>query len=1247
MKNSLLQRGMVRRAWIAAALATLMMLLILPVLNSVGFSTNPAINPSPAYTANNLSCSWQPSIDTIEMNVSWYKDEGLFSMNTTTENMSVVPYMNTTKNQVWSCNVTLSNGTHTENSGISISIFNSPPVEPTVYESEIDVESAKTVYEDNSYYFDINTTDADNDALEYRVSPITSFCTTTNSVLGLVTCTPTSLDLGPDFSTAQKNITFWADDTDTYYPASKGHTVLFTVIPVNDAPQFSPALANQSINESQTFNYSISGTDEESNHPFNFSISMSPSLDLVITNTSNTTARIHFIGDRSATYDEAGNYTITITMNDSEGGSTSTNFTLRINQTDLAPVLRDISDQVATQGGSLDLTVYADDADVNDTLNFSITAINCSISGLWTINTTNSSRNATGTVNVSELTNDHVLCRYVRIIVIDDAGAEDSQDVFLNISNTNDPPIVEALSSYFYNTESQTNISSLYAYAETAFIYQVNATDVDTYTYEGEVLSYSDNSSFFEIDPTTGLINFTPNQSIIGNHTINISVSDDGIPALANWTIMNLEIRSNSAPVLESIGELSCAEDMLCYIGINAVDSDGEDLNFTSNNTAVFNLTNNASQSPIANAYVNFIPNQSIIGNYTLLITVRDTHGSSDTETIIFVINNTNDAPELQDFNFPTVVESHTTIITLYADDDDYDLAETYESLNFSSVSLLGDSLFNVSTHTDEETNRTYGQIIFTPEPDDDGNYSVNISVTDYYGAIDYLVKNFTVLNKSDPPSITNITPYMLENGSLSTSMISTANFTPYNYTPISIAENSTVLYNITVSDDITATADLNFSWLINGSIYSTARYLNNTYDFFSSGQYNVTVIASDDMYENSSWSWIVNVTNINRAPLLINSLENLTVNGTETFFNYFKDYGDVHFIDPDDDLDGDNSFDDNETSLLTYVATSCAAANLSMTGHSLRVSPSEIGTCTVAFTATDPDGLTKVSGNVLINITLVPNETSEVIVPAPSSGGGGGGGSRMVVTPTRKEELKPSAIDLIVPDVVTSYANQSILIPVLVQNTWNSTLKKVTLNASTESKNVSFVFSKDYFETLAVGQTENVSLLVSNYRSGEDFKIKITANVTEPKTSDSALVLLNTIEQSEIGEEVQTKVTFAQDLLNENPECMELNELLGKAREAVNANAKQEALKMVDGVIEGCKYLVSLSKKVEQKPDTIVQKIIRKENMKIILPFIILAAIVTIMMVSIKKKNKAMEEQKKKEEAEKKKEENHPYWKG
>ncbi|MBW2991063.1 hypothetical protein KY348_05165 [Candidatus Woesearchaeota archaeon] len=1229
-------RTEVRKNKLALCLIYLGIIILISIsIGSLSFISSPSINPSPSYTEDNLNCSWIPSADTTQTNVSWYQDGALFSNASTSQNESILPYQNTSKNQNWTCNVTITNGTNTTWAITSIIITNSPPQEPYVYNtSGQDVGSSETVNEDQAYTYDINSTDPDGDTLTYRRSPAASFCTVTDENTGAVTCSPTASDLGSNNTIGQINITFWADDTDPFFPTSKGHTVLFNVTPVNDNPEFDPALTDQVINESQVLNYYIYGSDEENNTPLNFTINVTPSLALIINITSNTTAIITFENNRTAQYDEAGNYTINVTVYDNLSASNTSSFNLEIRQVNQIPVLENITIQNGTQGQNFSFYVYADDEDVNDTLNFTIVPTVCSISNPWSITTVNGSNNATGLVNISNLTNNHVICRNVNITVIDDTGAEDSQDVFLNISNTNDPPNIGVLSSYSNNTGGN-NITNLTGYGDSLFIYMVNATDPDEDTYEGEVLAYADNTSLFEINSSTGLISFTPNQSQVGNHTILINVSDDG--GLIDTQVMNLEVQNNTAPVLMSIGNLSCSEDNLCFIIINASDADNDNLTFTSNNTAVFNLTDNLSQNPVMSAYINYTPLQSQVGNYSIVITVADPKSASDTETIIFTINNTNDAPVFQVFSFPTIVETHTVSFYACANDEDYDLNNSYENLTFSDTNLTGKDLFNISTY-----NQTCGRILFTPQLGDAGDYSVNISVRDYYNATDSVIKNYTVLNRTNPPNITQIRPYGRPYSAQTVfSSTSTSNYNS-SLTSINFSENRSVFYNITVTDDQTAQENLSYAWYIDASLNSTNSSLNISYDFHSSSSYNVTVVVSDDTLENASWTWNVTVDNINRRPLFLNPVDNISVNTTTVYTDYLKESSVTHFIDPDDDLNNNNDIDGSETSLLTYAITDCDVATITITGHSVRVVPEEVGNCTVNFTATDSGGLSNTSNTVFINVTDVPE--GDVQDPEPSTGGGGGR-TRSIVVPMRKEEEKPQAIEIVVPELVTIYENRTVIIPVTIKNTWNSSLFEVVINASTNASYVELEFTEDYFEELSVGENRNITLMVSNYRLGEDYEVKITANVTTPDASDSALVMLNTIEQAEEGEDVETKVTFAQDLLNENPECMELNELLLKAVDELDKGSRQEASKMVSGVIEGCKYLVSISKKEEQKPKSILTRFIKKENLKYLLTFIGLVGLILLSVLLVKKRKTAKGKAEPKQGKETKQEEIKPYW--
>ena len=84
----------------------------------------------------------------------------------------------------------------------------------------------------------------------------------------------------------------------------------------------------------------------------------------------------------------------------------------------------------------------------------------------------------------------------------------DSRSFNLEIQNSNDAPVLS-------------EIGSQVATEGTVFDLDVDATDS-----EGDTLVFASNSTIFTINSATGMINFTPSLSDVGNHTINITVFD-------------------------------------------------------------------------------------------------------------------------------------------------------------------------------------------------------------------------------------------------------------------------------------------------------------------------------------------------------------------------------------------------------------------------------------------------------------------------------------------------------------------------------------------------------------------------------------------------------------------------------------------------------------------------------------------------------------------------------------------------
>jgi len=132
------------------------------------------------------------------------------------------------------------------------------------------------------------------------------------------------------------------------------------------------------------------------------------------------------------------------------------------------------------------------------------------------------------------------------------------------------------------------------------------------------------------------------------------------------------------------------------------------------------------------------------------------------------------------------------------------------------------------------------------------GNYSINITVNDSSSA-DSEIISFRVFNINDAPNITNSSP--------------SAN--------ISVAENLTLAFNVTVNDPDIKWGDLlNFSWYLDNSIVFTNKSSSNQSNytfapgFCDASVHNITLVVKDDSGLNVSLYWNITVNNTNRLPV-------------------------------------------------------------------------------------------------------------------------------------------------------------------------------------------------------------------------------------------------------------------------------------------------------------------------------------------------------------------------------------------
>jgi hypothetical protein len=1176
----------------AAFLITAILLCIGLIGVAYGLISLHHINDGASQTTSDqqLTCYWTLN-ETTTANVTWFKN-GIANTTQTdipctanqvcsTNGNGNIPASFTTRNDVWICSVFYNNGSAIENHNVSVTIVDSPPTSPRIYwpnNTEI-VNVTAVIAEDSVTTFTVNSTDADGDSITYLIND-TTYCSINTT--GALRCAPTA-ESHNGFRIIRVSADTQEATTHTFF--------MLNVTPVNDAPYFSPSLQNKTVTEGNALNYNIFGGDDELDTPYTFMIAGLNSL--ILNSTAGTTAKIMFnnSGLDKASFADRGNHTINVTIidNGSPSKNSTVSFRLEIIPTNHVAnmTIVVVNSTNLIQGGPLLVYINASDID-NDTITFftnNSLLYNISYSATDHTNPSGVS-SATALINVTNLTNDHVINREVSIIAFD-SKENTSTRVFLNITNTNDFPIIYDNSFYAGNTLNNTNISALIAYTGVSLSYRVNASDVDSNTYEGDTITFSTNDSNFPINTSTGIIKYTPSAS--GNYSFLVTVTDSH-NAKTNHTAM-IEVLPNTNPSFtQNPIIIRCFEydatnyPFSCYYNMssNVTDLDSGDYvaSFAAN-TTIFTI------DPTS-GIINFSANQSFIGNNSITLNITDSRGGTNSTTIYVIINNTNNAPQLGNPAIPStrfVIGNTYNPIPITATDNDLLLTNSTENLTFA-LAATGPvpGIFSIA-----KTSSTQADLSFTATTTAHaGNYTINVTVNDTSNNVSKITFNIVIYNITAIPNITQITPFGSPyfNNSVNTSWRNASDFPKS--TSITIAENSTYTFDETsFADNATYPNTLTYAWYIGGVLNATTSAINKNFGFFSAGAYNITFVATDDFNYSNSFTWLLTVNNVNRAPVLANPLVNLIVDGTTTYNNYMTYYNSqTRFIDYDDDPDGDNQVVGNASTLI-FTATPCAFANFTFIQTDLKVKTIATGECYVNFTAIDAqnNSLAVTSNTVLINITSVSNETSETPITVTTTSSGGGSSTITIPIPLPVEVDRPKPLQIITPKLVTIYKNAIVKVPIVLNNTWNGTLEGITLGAKTNATNVTIYFDKAFFPRIYQGQSEEATLTIENYKSDGHYEIQIIGNVTNPEFHDVATIFVNSADAKSEGDSLETKISFAQDLLSSNPECQELTELLNQAKKELAVNNYKATGQIVDDVIDGCKYLVSNAKNTEEKP--------------------------------------------------------------
>jgi hypothetical protein len=564
-----------------------------------------------------------------------------------------------------------------------------------------------------------------------------------------------------------------------------------------------------------------------------------------------------------------------------------------------------------------------------------------------------------------------------------------------------------------------------------------------------------------------------------------------------------------------------------------------------------------------------FIPNKSNVGNYTIIINASDTMGAYDIFSFNLTIKEYNYPPELINITNLTSAVDRNFIYQFKANDTED--GNSWENLVFT-FELNDTNIFNLTTF-----NSTTGEINITFNSSHAGKHFLNITVID-----------------SGLPGREN------ENESHSeTFWLYIYDIPKINYFNISnltnLSENQTIEINVsanhTIGDNLiyelwmdriecsnssiqNCSSDNNLVKRINKTDLGngTEILINLSLDFNDETyglEKNLTLIVypENSNLENNSLVFnssniLLNISHSNAPVEFEGTILVPPITGTKAeinLSNYFSDtdYEDLFY---NQIVNFTVLSNESNNSKISWTISDDWILTLSSTQEVVEI---------LQINATDLN-----KANESLTFALSNNFTVEFKKEPPPSGQAPppGGGS---TTQTRDV---PVPLKLIVPGAVSTRLGRIITIPLELHNDGSSVLRGIDLFISMAKdgfliQDYEASFSQSYFEELKPGEKKNITLTVNADLSDFGFyEITLNATSQSPKYHDWGKVQL-VIQESDT---FLDRIIFAEELIAENPECLEIREVLERARALYDSGMLSEALELTNDAINACRNAVS-----------------------------------------------------------------------
>ena len=975
----------------------------------------------------------------------------------------------------------------------------------------------------------------------------------------------------------------------------------YTVLNINTLPYFTFVCDdNRNGTEDVEFACWINGTDIDETTTLTFEANYSwflfngTSNSIVELCNSTTEYNASVLVNFTATDTEVGNWSVNISVTDTGGlsGDVKMNSTVVwffIDNTEDVVVLEAIANQTIYENQTIyvnasDNDLLVPDSSVKDEiLTFDS---NTSWVAVSVDSTANNETRAKIDINFDGALEEGAGSYIVTINVTDTAD---------NVAESNFTIIITNDTAAVWNT------SETYEFA----IYEGNETYINLTTYvtdaEGDGVNFSfiNDSAFpsFSIEAGTGIVNFTPTDEDVGSHNVTINASDSKLDSFYsfNFTVYNvndgpgiqtpLDIEGNATR--DSSSNVNTSEDNFTSISLFAEDDDykipdiwkesfyNESVSVNTTiegpNTTLFEFTA-ASGYPTSNfpnrtKYdASFTPAKADVGDYNITLNISDVNNASILLVFNLTIEAIEHAPEMMNLTNHTYKVNQSFYYRINSTDtEDGDSSIAGGNTNFTFVYnfLSGEDIFNATIF-----NSTTGEINLTFNDAQGGSYHINITSND---STNLTVSGDFWLYVYDAPNI---------------------NY-PTTADEFYLLENETYDFNFTLNHSVED--NLTYEFYISDSGVEILRYNISYYGNETNLSWSFTPNFTDESsYEPKNLTLFVYPTNElveNQTDLNATQTWNITINHT----NYPSEFSgaiggadgwisggspqEVTLSDYFSDIDATDSRT-NQTIIFntTLVNASAGTLTIAIVDWINGTSP------TISFTASaNAQGIYYVTGyeyNVSNSSQIISNVSSNnftieinvtaVVVPTPTpSPSGGGGGAK-----------KPVLLKIIMPAPISAYSKDRITVPITISNEGKVTLNGINLTSlvainSTIRDDIKISFDKSYFSSLAIGQKENVTLTIDiNTEEVGLYEITVNGSVKSPTYNDWGKLYLTVKEANKT--EILEKLLFTEEFIAENPECIEIQEMINEAKRYYDAGKYTQVLEKSREALDACRYAIS-----------------------------------------------------------------------